>query len=96
MSAPLRIRILDDVIEVPAGDSILRALQIYSIARQLPAYGFARFCWNARCQQCLLDFTLASRRRRRAYACQTEAVDGMHILSLPAVLNWKNRLPAPR
>ena len=96
MSTALRIRILDDEIEVPAGDSILRALQIYSIARRLPAYGFTRFCWNAKCQQCVLEFVCSNSSRRRDYACQTEAVDGMQILTLPAVLNWKNRLPLQR
>jgi hypothetical protein len=92
MSSTLRIRILDDEIEVPAGDSILRALQIYALARKLPAYGFTRFCWNARCQQCVLVYR-SEDETRCDNACQTEARDGMQVLTLPDVLKWRSKLP---
>jgi len=95
MSGTLKIQILDDVVEVPAGDSILRALQIYGIVRGLPAYGFTRFCWNAKCQQCILEYSCGAG-RDIDYACQTEARDGMQIHSLPEVLNWTQKLtPKP-
>jgi NADH dehydrogenase/NADH:ubiquinone oxidoreductase subunit G len=91
MDGKVRIRILDDTIEVPPGDSILRALQIYGILRKLPAYGFTRFCWNAKCKQCILRFSCDGV-RERDFACQTEARDGMQVHTLPDVLKWKLKI----
>jgi len=88
----IRVHILDDVIEVQPGDSILRTLQQYGVARGLPAYGFTRFCWNAKCKQCILDFSYDGV-RNNDFACQTEARDGTRVHSLPEVLRWKKKLP---
>ena len=95
MDRKVRVRILDDTIEIPAGDSILRALQIYATLRKLPAYGFTRFCWNAKCQQCILVYS-CNGVRERDYACQTEACDGTRVHTLPEVLKWKNKVPVSR
>jgi predicted molibdopterin-dependent oxidoreductase YjgC len=92
MAGKIRIRILDDTIEIEPGDSILRALQEYGIARGLPRYGFARFCWNHSCKHCYLEFSVDGV-RDADFACQTEAVDGTCVHTLPRVLMWKNRLP---
>jgi predicted molibdopterin-dependent oxidoreductase YjgC len=85
--AKVRIRILDDTFEAQAQDSILRALQMYGLERNLPAYGFTRFCWNARCKQCILDFDCDGR-SQRDFACQTEVQEGLQVKSLPEVLMW--------
>jgi hypothetical protein len=95
MDGKLRIRILDDCIEVPAGDSILRALQVYAVARRLPTYGFGRFCWNGKCQQCILQFTCDGV-RDRDFACQTEVRDDMQVNTLPDVLRWKHKINSSR
>jgi hypothetical protein len=87
----VRIRVLDDGFEAIAEDSILRALQMYGLARDLPSYGFARFCWNANCRQCILEFECDGA-RRRDFACQTDVREGMRIRTLPAVLMWKRKL----
>ena len=92
MTDKVRIRILDDEFEAPAEDTILRALQLYGLARRLPQYGFARFCWNASCKQCILEFECEGA-RRRDFACQTEVSDGLHVRTLPQVLLWKRLLP---
>jgi predicted molibdopterin-dependent oxidoreductase YjgC len=87
----VHIRIFDDVFEVDSGDSILRALQLYGVARDLPSYGFNRFCWNASCQHCVLAFACDGK-RTSDYACQTDVREGMRILTLPRVLHWKRKL----
>ena len=91
MANKVRIRILDDEFEAPAEDTILRALQMYGLARRLPPYGFARFCWNANCKQCILEYECDGV-RTRDFACQTEVRDGMRIRTLPHVLLWKKLL----
>ena len=68
--ATVHIRILDEWFEAQGQDSILRALQMFGVARNLPQYGFTRFCWNARCKQCILDFACDGQ-VRRDFACQT-------------------------
>ena len=92
MDGKIRIRILGDEIEIEPGDSILRALQQYGIARSLPGYGFTRFCWNHKCKQCYLEFSVDGV-HHRGFACQTAARDGTGVHSLPKVLLWKNKLP---
>src|SRR5262249_11762591 len=87
----IRIRILEDDFEVEPGDSILRALQQYGVERDLPAYGFTRFCWNAKCRQCVLVFSCRGQ-HQRDFACQTEVREGIEIHTLPRVLMWKNKL----
>jgi len=89
------IRILDDAWEASAEDSLLRALQMYGVDRRLPAYGFTRFCWNAKCQQCILEFVCEGA-HQKDYACQTEVQPGLQICTLPDVLMWKKKVePAP-
>ena len=88
MARNVRIEILGDSFEVREGDSILHALQEYGIARNLPAYGFTRFCWNASCEQCVLTFERGAG-HEVDYACLTTTCAGMRILTLPDVLYWK-------
>jgi hypothetical protein len=91
--ATVRIRILGEWFEAQGQDSILRALQMFGVARNLPQYGFTRFCWNARCKQCILDFACDGQ-ARRDFACQTEVRDGLQVNSLPEVLMWRSKLPS--
>ena len=91
MGKKVRIRILDEEFDAPAEDSILRALQLFGIARRLPAYGFGRFCWNASCKQCIVEYERDGI-RTRDFACQTSVGDGMRVRSVPHVLLWKNLL----
>jgi len=90
----VRIRILDDTFEVQSEDSLLRALQEYGTARQLPPYGFARFCWNGSCKQCWLEVECDGA-NERAMACQTDVRDGLQVKSVPSVLMW-GRKPATK
>ena len=89
MARKVRIRVLADSFAATADDSILRALQEYGIARNLPSYGFTRFCWNASCEQCILSFDRGAG-SERDFACLTSVCEGMEIHSLPAVLYWRS------
>jgi hypothetical protein len=85
------IRILEDTFEVAPEDSVLRALQLYGLDRQLPAYGFARFCWNASCKQCVFKY-VCDGKTTSDLACQTDVRPGLHVKSVPSVLMWTRRL----
>lgn len=88
MARKIRIHIRTEPFEATADDSILRALQEYGIAHELPAYGFTRFCWNASCEQCILTFDRGDGVETN-FACQTPICDGLQVFSLPEVLHWK-------
>ena len=90
----VRIRILDDNFDAQSEDSLLRTLQLYCAARQLPPYGFARFCWNGSCKQCWLDLE-CNGATDRAMACQTDVCEGQELKSVPSVLMW-SRKPATK
>ena len=91
MARKILIRILADVFEADAEESVLRALQMFGIARKLPSYGFTRFCWNAKCKQCILEY-VCNGQRTKDFACQTQVEPGMQICTLPKVLMWKSKV----
>lgn len=91
MPRKVRIRILADEFEATGEDSVLRALQLFGIERRLPDYGFTRFCWNAKCQQCILEFTCDGT-RQRDFACQTEVRPDLQVHTLPEVLKWSSKV----
>jgi hypothetical protein len=82
------IRILDQAFEVQAEDSLLRALQMFGVARNMPDYGFTRFCWNAKCKQCILEY-VCDGQPATDFACQTQCRPDMQVRTLPHVLMWK-------
>ena len=88
MARKVRIEIRGEPFEASADDSILRALQEYGIARNLPAYGFTRFCWNTSCEECVLTFDRGDG-AETYFACETPTCAGLQILSLPEALHWK-------
>lgn len=91
MQARIRIKILNEVFETDAEDTILFALQRYAQAQGLPTYGFTRFCWNASCGQCVLEMQSGDV-RCRDFACQTPVEADMQIRSIPDVLAWREKL----
>ena len=93
MRATVRIKILDDVFETDAEDTVLFALQRYAQARDLPVYGFTRFCWNSNCRQCVVKLQTKDG-ACSDFACQAPVTEEMRVLSLPRVLNWKRQILA--
>ena len=91
MRPKVRIKILDDEFETDAEDTVLFALQRYGQARNLPLYGFTRFCWNSSCRQCVVKLQ-SDELIYRDFACQTPVTEDLHILSLPRVLHWVSQL----
>ena len=90
MQSRIRIKILNDVFETDAEDTILLALQRYAQAQGLPTYGFSRFCWNASCGQCVLKMQSAGV-ACEDFACQTPVEPGLEIRSVPEVLRWSEK-----
>ena len=52
---------------------------------------FTRFCWNAKCKQCILQLTRDGF-TGRDFACQTEVCEGLEVHTLPDVLMWTQKL----
>jgi NADH dehydrogenase/NADH:ubiquinone oxidoreductase subunit G len=91
MARKVRIQILDHAFEANPEDSLLRALQAFGSRHALPAFGFARFCWNASCEQCIVNVD-RGRGGETLFACRTPAREGTALRSLPAVLLWSLRM----
>lgn len=91
MRSTVRIRILDDDFETDAEDTVLFALQRYAQARDLPVYGFTRFCWNTNCRQCVVKIQKDGE-CSRDFACQAPVSEDLQVQSLPRVLNWEPKL----
>jgi len=91
MRDKVRIKVLEDSFETDAEDTVLFALQRYAQARDLPLYGFTRFCWNSSCGQCIVKLQ-SEGVRYGDLACQTPVTEDLQVLSLPRVLNWARYL----
>jgi hypothetical protein len=87
MRSTVHIRILDDIFETDAEDTVLFALQRYAQERNLPTYGFTRFCWNTSCRQCVVKLRQDDI-GCRDFACQAPVEDGLQVQSVPRVLHW--------
>jgi hypothetical protein len=69
---------------VPAGDTVLRALQFLDIDLHS-----CRLCWNGDCDNCTVEIhDPATGRHAVVRACETPAAPGMRILRLPAQARW--------
>ncbi|UCE01845.1 MAG: (2Fe-2S)-binding protein [Candidatus Latescibacterota bacterium] len=91
MARKVRIQILDHAFEANPDDSLLRALQAFGSRHALPDFGFARFCWNASCEQCVVNVD-RGRGGETLLACQTPVREGTSLRSLPTVLLWSRTL----
>jgi len=90
MRDPVLIQILDDVFEADSEETVLFALQRYAQERNLPTFGFTRFCWNTSCHQCIVRLRTQVG-TARDHACQAPVEPGLCVESVPRVLHWPTR-----
>jgi hypothetical protein len=70
----IRIVVLGRVLEVPENNVLLRQLQYVA-----PDIGWGRYCWNAECRICEVEYTREDGRPQTALACRLKGVEGMRI-----------------
>jgi hypothetical protein len=93
MRSTVHIRILEDLFETDADDTLLFALQRYARKFGLPTYGFTRFCWNSSCHQCVVKLH-SNGVGYRDHACQAPVEEGLQVQSVPRVLHWRRKSKA--
>lgn len=88
----VRIRILGEPFEVPAGLSLLRGFQFLSPVE----VSRGRFCWNAECGSSSFGYRMpGDAADREGRACRVIAVEGMSVTRLSPELTWALRAVLP-
>jgi hypothetical protein len=71
----VRIVILGKVFEVPENNILLRQMQFVA-----PDIGSGRYCWNAECRYCEIEYRRESEAQdTAALACRLKGLPGMHV-----------------
>ena len=71
----IKIVVLGKVLEVPENDLLLRQLQFVA-----PDIGFGKYCWNAECRYCEIEYTTSGRDSvMPGLACRVKGQEGMRI-----------------
>ncbi len=67
--------VLGKKIEVPENNLLLRQMQYVA-----PDIGFGKYCWNAECRYCEIEYTLPGRTAAVAgLACRVKGVPGLRV-----------------
>jgi hypothetical protein len=70
----IRIVILGRVFQVPENNILLRQMQF--VAADI---GSGRYCWNAECRYCEVEYTRGDGPATPALACRIKGVEGMRV-----------------
>ena len=70
----IRVVILGKVFEVPENNLLLRQMQYVA-----PDIGSGRYCWNAECRYCEIDYTRGQGPATPALACRIKGLEGMRV-----------------
>lgn len=72
----VRLVILGRVFEVPANNLLLRQMQFVA-----PDIGFGRYCWNAECRYCEIEYRRpGDAAPQPALACRIKGQEGMCVI----------------
>jgi len=71
----VRIVILGRVFQVPENNLLLRQMQFVA-----PDIGYGRYCWNAECRYCEIDYQRKpGEAATPALACRIKGLEGMRV-----------------
>ena len=70
----IRIVVLGRVFDVPENNMLLRQMQFVA-----PDIGSGRYCWNAECRYCEVEYTRGEGAATPALACRIKGFDGMCV-----------------
>jgi len=79
----IRIVVLGRVFSVPENNVVLRQMQFVA-----PDIGSGRYCWNAECRYCEIEYTRGEGSPTAALACRIKGVDGMRIVKCAAEIRY--------
>lgn len=79
----IRIVVLGRVFEVPDNNVLLRQMQFVA-----PEIGEGRYCWNAECRYCEVEYTRGDGPATPALACRVKGVDGMRVTKCAAEIRY--------
>lgn len=82
----IEIEILDETVEVPENNSLLRCFQYLN----LEAISMGEFCWNGDCANCQVWLT-SEQGEKPALACRTKVEVGMKIVRMSEGINLSER-----
>ena len=70
----IRLVVLGRVFQVPENNVLLRQMQFVA-----PDIGSGRYCWNAECRYCEVEYTRGDGVSTPALACRVKGLDGMQV-----------------
>jgi hypothetical protein len=79
----VRIVVLGRVFDVPENNVLLRQMQYVA-----PDIGSGRYCWNAECRYCEVEYTRGGSQPTPALACRLKGVEGMRIVKCAAEIRY--------
>ena len=79
----IRLVILGRAFDVPENNVVLRQMQFVA-----PDIGSGRYCWNAECRYCEIDYTRGDGPPAQALACRLKGVEGMRIVKCAAEIRY--------
>jgi hypothetical protein len=79
----IRLVILGRAFDVPENNVVLRQMQFVA-----PDIGTGRYCWNAECRYCEIDYTRGEGAPAQALACRLKGVEGMRITRCAAEIRY--------
>ena len=79
----IRIVVLGRVFDVPENNVLLRQMQY--VAADI---GTGRYCWNAECRYCEVEYTRGEGPSTPALACRLKGVEGMRIVKCAAEIRY--------
>ena len=84
----VRIVVLGRVFEVPENNVLLRQMQFVA-----PDIGSGRYCWNAECRYCEVEYVRGDAAPTPALACRLKGVEGMRIVKCAAEIRYNMSEP---
>jgi hypothetical protein len=70
----IRLVILGRVFQVPENNLVLRQMQYVA-----PDIGMGKYCWNAECRYCEIEYCRENESPTPALACRLKGLQGMRI-----------------
>src|SRR5262245_65913824 len=79
----IRVVILGRVFEVPENNVLLRQMQFVA-----PDIGSGRYCWNAECRYCEVEYSRGDGPVTPDLACRIKGVEGMRVTRCAAEIRY--------
>lgn len=75
--------VLGRVFEVPENNLVLRQLQFVC-----PDIGYGKYCWNAECRYCEIEYRIGDGPQQAGLACRLKGLPGMRLTKAAAEIRY--------